>query len=118
MKSTDKQPLSHHPAYASISKVANNRLGAVYSALHSFWSVRAALSDQTSVAGVNRCDAYSVILFNRRPEEVVQNDFNKSPDQLLLEVLPYGTGFGTNFNKALTAAEKVMQQNWSRKASC
>jgi hypothetical protein len=40
MASTDRQPLSDAPVTARIRAHAPNRLGAVYSALYSFWSAR------------------------------------------------------------------------------
>jgi hypothetical protein len=40
MCSTDRQPLVVGPAAARIRQHANNRLGAVYSALYSFWTAR------------------------------------------------------------------------------
>ncbi|KAI0253470.1 hypothetical protein BJV78DRAFT_212142 [Lactifluus subvellereus] len=40
MLSTDHQPLADTPVVNQIRQRANNRLGAVYSALHSFWSAR------------------------------------------------------------------------------
>lgn len=113
MTSADRRPLSHHPAYASISRAANNRLGAVFSALHSFWSARAAAFNQAAGSRANRRDAYSVILFDGSPTEIVQNDFDKSPDELLSRILPHGAGGGTDFNRALASAEQVMQRYWS-----
>lgn len=40
MCSTDRQPLVYGPAAARIRQRANNRLGAVYSALYGFWTAR------------------------------------------------------------------------------
>ncbi len=42
MDSSDRQPLAEGPAAERIRSVSNNRLGAVYSALYSFWSARQA----------------------------------------------------------------------------
>lgn len=111
MSSYDRRPLANHPAWAAVSRVADNRLGAVYSALHSFWSARATATNQSSSA--NRRDAYSVVLFDHSAAEVLSNDFNSSPDQLLARVLAYAVGGGTNFNKALDTAERIMQRHWS-----
>lgn len=113
MSLEDRQPLSHHPAYAPISRAANNRLGAVFSALHTFWSARAAAFNQAAGTGANRRDAYSVVLFDHTCMEVVQNDFNRNPDQLLSKILQYTAGGGTDFNRALSAAKQVMQRYWS-----
>jgi hypothetical protein len=38
MRRTDRQPLTEGPAAEGIRQVANNRLGAVFSALYNFWS--------------------------------------------------------------------------------
>ena len=113
MTLNDRRPLSDHPAYASISRAANNRLGAVFSALHTFWSARAAAFYQVAGSGANRRDAYSVILFNQDCMEVVRNDFNSDPDQLLSGILQHTAEGGTFFNRALSTAEQVMQRYWS-----
>ncbi|THH11646.1 hypothetical protein EW145_g511 [Phellinidium pouzarii] len=107
----DRQPLANYPASAGIARVANNRLGAVYSALHSFWSARATAMSQASVA--NRRDAYSAILFSGSASEVFSNDFSSTPDQLLTKVLPTTAGGGTNFDSALGVTERLMERHWS-----
>ena len=81
MKKKDKRPLGNTPATARIASVADNRLGAAYSALYSFWTARSAATNHSS-ARVRR-DAYSIVLFDRSPHEVLCNDFTSSPDELL-----------------------------------
>ena len=49
MDFSDRQPLTEGPAAERIQQRSNNRLGAVYSALYSFWSARHA-----AVAAGNR----------------------------------------------------------------
>ncbi|KAI0246219.1 hypothetical protein BJV78DRAFT_1286673 [Lactifluus subvellereus] len=110
----DRRPLADTPAADRIRRFADNRLGAVYSALYGFWSSRhAAVTAGQQVAGARR-DAYSVILFEDDTENKVVNDFMSTPDELLtlamLNVRAYG---GTDFSEALRAAHAVMIQNWS-----
>ncbi|KAF8260139.1 hypothetical protein EI94DRAFT_1897819 [Lactarius quietus] len=114
MSSRDRQPLSDAPATDRIRKKTNNRLGAVYSAVYSFWSARhAAVTSGQQEIGVRR-DAYSIILFDDTAKDVVVNDFTSTPDQLLNIVLDKKTrGGGTNFTAALQAAEAMMINNWS-----
>ncbi|KAI0302831.1 hypothetical protein B0F90DRAFT_1809754 [Multifurca ochricompacta] len=143
MSSSDRKPLADSPATNRIQGNANNRLGAVYSALYSFWSARhAALIGQQSLGarlGLDavysalynfwpsrnvigtpgqwilgaRRDAYSVVLFNDSTENVLVNDFTSSPDQLLDSMLTKKPSGGTDFDVALSAGQTVMVENWS-----
>lgn len=111
MSSSDRMPLAGYPASARIARVANNRLGAVYSALHSFWSARATAMNQASAQA--RRDAYSAILFTGSAIEVFGNDFTSSPDMLLEKVLRYSSDGGTNFSAALSLTQQLMERYWS-----
>ena len=115
MSSCDRGPLADAPMTNRIRRTANNRLGAVYSALHSFWSARhAAVTVGRQSGVVARRDAYSIILFDYATTFILRNDFTTStPDQLLDAMLAYRTGGGTNFSEALRAGRAVMEQNWS-----
>jgi hypothetical protein len=113
MTSSDRRPLADAPAADLIRQHADNRLGAVYSALHSFWSARhaAATAGQQGVGA--RHDAYSVVLFSKRATNVLVNDFTSTPDQLLGVLLAERPSLGTNFSEALGAARDIMEQFWS-----
>ncbi|KAJ7180916.1 hypothetical protein C8R46DRAFT_595271 [Mycena filopes] len=115
MTSTDRRPLQNAPGTALISRSSNNRLGAVYSALHGFWMSRnTALSNGGRAAAVpGRRDAYSVVLFDHTVSVCIANDFTNSPDDLLNKLLAYQAGGGTNFSLALTAAQTLMRDHWS-----
>ncbi len=96
-----------------IQKSANNRLGAVYSALYGFWSSRHDIvAAGRQAIGVRR-DAYSVILFNEAATNVLTNDLTSIPDQLLVTVLRHQASGGRNFTAALRTGQNVMEQNWS-----
>ena len=113
MSYEDRRPLANAPATDRIRRRADNRLGAVYSALYSFWSARhTAMASGQQTIGARR-DAYSVILFNATTKNVVVNDFTSSPDQLLDVVLNEQTEWGTNFAAAIQASQEVMVGNWS-----
>lgn len=113
MRNTDRRPLPDAPAADLIQRHADNRLGAVYSALHSFWSARhAAITTSQQGAGARR-DAYSVVLFCEQITNVLINDFTRTPDQLLDTVLPERPSGGTDFSEALGAARAIMEENWS-----
>jgi hypothetical protein len=113
MRNTDRRPLADAPAANLIRQYADNRLGAVYSALHSFWSARhAAITTGQQGVGARR-DAYSVVLFCERVTNVLVNDFTRTPDQLLDTVLAEQPSWGTNFLEALGAARAIMEENWS-----
>ena len=113
MSFNDRRPLANAPATDRIRERADNRLGAVYSALYSFWSARhTAMASGQQTIGARR-DAYSVILFNATVKNVVVNDFTSSPDQLLDVVLNEETEWGTNFAAAIQASQEVMVGNWS-----
>ena len=113
MGRTDRLPLAGTPTTARLALHHNNRLGAVYSSLYSFWTARTAAIVNGAGAAVHRRDAYSVILFDSDHAACVNNDFASSPDQLLTELLRYGAGGGTNYMGALSAAQVVMETNWS-----
>ena len=108
MSLDDHRPLSGARMTGLIRQSADNRLGAVYSALYGFCSVAA---DRQAI-GVRR-DAYSVILFNEATTHVLTNDFTSTPDQLLGTVLHHQAGGRTNFKEALQTGRKVMERNWS-----
>ena len=113
MRNTDRRPLSDAPAADLIRRHADNRLGAVYSALHSFWSARhAAITTGQQGAGA-RLDAYSVVLFCEQVANVLVNDFTRTPDQLLDSVLEEQPSGGTDFSEALGAAQAIMEENFS-----
>ncbi|KAN0136209.1 hypothetical protein V8E53_006069 [Lactarius tabidus] len=113
MSCTDRRPLANAPATNQITRSANNRLGAVYSALYSFWSARhAAVTAGQQTVGARR-DAYSIVLFNESDTSVLVNDFTSSPDQLLTIALAHQASGGTNFAAALRAGQTAMTQHWS-----
>ncbi|KAJ7246483.1 hypothetical protein C8J57DRAFT_1360578 [Mycena rebaudengoi] len=118
MANTDRGPLHNAPGTALISRSSNNRLGAVYSALHGFWMSRnTALSNngvnaQAGAAPVRR-DAYSVVLFDHTVSISIANDFTNTPDDLLNKLLAYQSGGGTDFTLAIATAETLMCQHWS-----
>jgi hypothetical protein len=112
MSSVDRRPLANAPASAKISGTCNNRLGAVYSALYSFWSARHAAVTSNQQAGTRR-DSYSILLFDHTMSPAILNDFRSSPDQLLDIVLQYHANGGTDFTAALQRGREIMIQNWS-----
>jgi hypothetical protein len=113
MSFDDRRPLPDAPMTTQIQEVADNRLGAVYSALYSFWIARHAATTGNQQTACARRDAYSIILFNGATTDVVTDDFTSSPDELLDAVLRYQAGGSTNFTTALQAGQTVMEQNWS-----
>ncbi|KAL5513533.1 hypothetical protein ACEPAH_3932 [Sanghuangporus vaninii] len=111
MSIQDRRPVPTYPASTRIMRTANNRLGSVYYALHSFWSARATAMNQAGVQ--TRRDAYSAILFNGSATEVYTNDFSSTPDNLLDSILRYSADGGTNFSAAIHMAEEIMTRHWS-----
>jgi len=84
----------------------DNRLGAVYSALYSFWSARQAAS------GLQR-DANTVILHAQNTQFVCENDSARSPSELLDLLLPNSPKGGNAFDKALKAADTAISKWWN-----
>ena len=70
----------------------------------------------TSSNAVRR-DAYSVVLFDRGVETLVENDFTSTPDQLLDTLLGFDTGRGTKFKLAIQRAQAIMEESWSTERS-
>ncbi|KAJ7739823.1 hypothetical protein B0H16DRAFT_1567947 [Mycena metata] len=115
MRSRDLLPLANRPETHLISRQNNNRLGAVFSALHAFWVSRSAAMNpdlNRTVPGARR-DAYSVIFFDAATRTCMENDSTSTPEQLLHSVLRYSASGSTNFGAALVSAEGVMRQHWS-----
>ncbi|KAI0035522.1 hypothetical protein K488DRAFT_76563 [Vararia minispora EC-137] len=116
MSASDRMPLVNTPCAARIRQSANNRLGAVFSALYGFWSSRHAAFSGGSTASrtvVGRRDAYSVVAFNHEITLCLLNDFTSSPDELLDRVLPHHPRGDTDFNSALSATQEIMAGFWS-----
>ncbi|KAL1691225.1 hypothetical protein GGG16DRAFT_113392 [Schizophyllum commune] len=114
MGKTDRKPLSGTPVSDRIRRNCDNRLGAVYSALYSFWTARH-VTQASSGAHATRKDAYSVVLFDANVTTLIANDFDKTPDELLRIVLKYEPKWGTNYTGALEATAALMRQHWSSK---
>jgi len=113
----DRLPLANAPMTDQIQQSVNNRLGAVYSALYSFWCARHAATTANRQGTGARRDAYSVILFNEATTRVLTNDITSSPDQLLASVLRYRADGNTNFSEALRTGQAVMTEYWSTERS-
>ena len=105
MSKDDTKPLESSPVYGRIRSLMNNRLGAVYSALYSFWSARQA------AVGHQR-DANTIILHAQGPEFVCVKDVTGSPSELLDLLLPNAPRGGNNFDKALTTAGSAILNLW------
>jgi hypothetical protein len=120
MSSADRTPSPGTPSTTFIAPILNNRLGAVYAALHSFWMARQATIGHSGGTDTRR-DAYSVLLYHAlaTPTSII-NDFTRTPDQLLQELLLHTTRRGTNFKAALMLAQSMMETHWSteRSAQC
>jgi hypothetical protein len=109
----DRWPLPNSAGIDRIVRTANNRLGAVFSALYSFWIARQAAVDRNSTMGGGRRDAYSLIFFNHEPSTSIENDFASSPGELLTTALRFRAEGGTDFSSALARAQNVMTSHWS-----
>ena len=110
----DLRPLPNTPATPTIRRYNDNRLGAVYSSLHGFWTSRHAAANAIGQnAAIARRDAYSVILFDNSATTCISNDFTSSPDDLLNGIVAHCAGGGTNYTGALAAAQSLIVQHWS-----
>ncbi|TFY70646.1 hypothetical protein EVG20_g2356 [Dentipellis fragilis] len=114
MTSQDRRPLRDAPATNRIKRVCNNRLGAVFSALYSFWTARdAAAMHGAPAPAPARQDAYSIIFFDENTTTPVVDDTTSSPDDLLNAILNTRAYGRTNFAVALQATRVVMERNWN-----
>jgi hypothetical protein len=114
MSQKDRQPLPDSAGIELIMPTANDRLGAVFSALYSFWIARQAAAGLNSPLDGGRRDAYSLILFNHEPSTSIENDLTSSPDELLTAALRQEAAGGKNFTSALERTQIVMNSHWSR----
>lgn len=114
MSGADRRPLADTPVTAKINQHSSNRLGAVYSSLHGFWSSRQAVVNAPGAqTRAGRRDAYSIVFFNGYVSDGVMNDFSSTPEQLLDSILANRAGGGTNFTAALNHGKSVMERHWS-----
>ncbi|KAH9171589.1 hypothetical protein EDB89DRAFT_1906868 [Lactarius sanguifluus] len=113
MARSDRRPLPNAAGSPLITRMANNRLGAVISSLYSFWTARQAAVSQHAQLGGHRRDAYSIIFFSRTPMICVQNDFTSTPDELLTACLRYKPYENENYTLAVEKAQAIMTSNWS-----
>jgi hypothetical protein len=115
MSTRDRRPLQNTPGAHLIAQHADNRLGAVYSALEAFWRSRAAALP-VGASNVRR-DAYSILLFNEAVTRCLVNDFSSSPDQLLAAIVPNRASGGTDFDVALKSSLQIMRECWNTERS-
>ena len=113
MYNTDRQPLPNAPGTNRIISIANNRLGAVFASLYSFWTARQAAVSQNAQLGGRRRDAYSLIFFSDNPSTCVANDLTSSPDELLTSALRFSPSGCENYTRALRQAQGIMTSHWS-----
>ncbi|KAJ7251441.1 hypothetical protein C8J57DRAFT_674909 [Mycena rebaudengoi] len=111
MKNSDLRPLLGTPKSALISQHSSNRLGAVFSALYSFWIAR----DASLNAGRqgDRRDSCSVVFFNDTTRIGLENDTTSTPDELLNAVVSTIAERGTSFSAAISTTADVMRRHWS-----
>ena len=106
MDKGDRKPLEGSAVCRKIrARGRNDRLGAVYAALHSFWTARQA------AFGLQR-DANTIILHAQGTQSVCENDTTRSPDELLDLLLPNAPNGGNSFNLALKAADVAVSKWW------
>ncbi|KXN87519.1 hypothetical protein AN958_08742 [Leucoagaricus sp. SymC.cos] len=119
MSSSNRIPMPTTPVTSKISSRHDNRLGAVYLALHAFWDSRQIALTETAASQSSsaRRDAYSVVFFNDRVTCSLESDFRQTPDQLLDHILQTRASGGTNFTTAIKETEAVMRRNWSGERS-
>jgi hypothetical protein len=113
MSQKDIQPPPDSAGIERIKLTADNRLGATFSALYSFWIQREAAVNRNSVKGRDRNDAYSLIFFNHEQSTPIEYDFTSSPDELLTAALRFNATGDTEFSSALERAQNVMTSHWS-----
>ncbi|KAF9231816.1 hypothetical protein BU15DRAFT_81945 [Melanogaster broomeanus] len=111
MREQDRQPLDTSAVYMRIVEAGlDNRLGAVCAALYSFWTARIAASGQSRFT---HRDSYSIVMHDQYTETVCENDLASSPDELLEMLLTQYPARGNSFNKAIKAAQEIMERWWS-----
>jgi hypothetical protein len=105
----DRRPLPGTPATARLVASNDNRLGAVFSSIYSFWTARQATFTNTPAGR----DAYTVILFDENVTPTIVNDSSSTLDALLGKLLPHRPEWRTNFQSCLDSARDRMRQNWN-----
>ncbi|KAG8834731.1 hypothetical protein FRC17_007455 [Serendipita sp. 399] len=113
MTFSDHRPLPDTPATERIVRQADNRFGAVLSAVYNFWVARDTATRGGIAAGL-RQDAYTVVFFDHVSTVACSNDVGSTPDDLLAMVPPNANYYGgTDFSTALQTIKKEMTDSWS-----
>lgn len=110
MSLTDIQPPKETPVSERIASVANNRLGAVYSALYDFWTAR---TNGNAISGGRR-DSYSAVMFSGDTTVCFENDLGMEPMEMLDTMLKYSPEDWTNFDGALAVAKSIVEKHWNQ----
>ncbi|CAG8727313.1 5341_t:CDS:10, partial [Gigaspora margarita] len=107
MNDRDKKPLQNTPIYNTLIQTHNNRLGAVYNAVHSFLTTRFtsqnAQSTTPNTVATSR-DTISLILFDHEVVVGIENEPLTNYNSFVNDMLQYSARGGTDFNKAIQKA--------------
>lgn len=118
----ESKALPSTPVTPTIVRRHNNRLGAVYLSLHGFLQSRQVAlttprSSTQAQAAPARRDSYSVLLFNHSVMRSFESDFQRTPEDMLQNLLQHEANGGTNYEQAVVETEAVMRQHWSGERS-
>ncbi|CAG8493935.1 13962_t:CDS:10 [Dentiscutata erythropus] len=115
MNERDRRPLQNTPIYNTLTQTHNNRLGAVYNAVHSFLTTRFttqnALSTTLNTVAASR-DTISLVLFDHEVVVGIENEPLSNHNSFINTMLQYNARGGTDFNKAIQKAGFLIEKHF------
>ncbi|CAB4409761.1 unnamed protein product [Rhizophagus irregularis] len=108
MTQSDRKPIKNTPIYNRLKEKHNNRLGAVYNAVHSFLHTR--LQSTSNLAAARVQDTVSIILFNNKVIVPYENQSLEDADAMLNNLLQYSACGGTDYDIAIANAGQLIDK--------
>ncbi|PKB98371.1 hypothetical protein RhiirA5_431468 [Rhizophagus irregularis] len=109
MIQSDRKPIKNTPIYNRLKEKHNNRLGAVYNAVHSFLHTR--LQSTSNLAAARVQDTVSIILFNDKVIVPYENQSLEDADAMLNNLLQYSACGGTDYGIAIANAGQLIDKS-------
>ncbi|GBB87958.1 hypothetical protein RclHR1_14460001 [Rhizophagus clarus] len=106
MGQSDRKPIKNTPIYNRLREKHDNRLGAVYNAVHSFLHTR--LQSISNPVAIRVQDTVSIILFNNQVIVPYENQSLTDADAMLNNLLQHSASGGTDYDLAITKAGQLI----------
>ncbi|CAG8501198.1 7794_t:CDS:10 [Ambispora gerdemannii] len=109
MSSEDCKPLHQRSTTSRLLRNHQNRLGAVYEAVHTFFRTRKNSGKATRIGAVDR-DITSLILFNSVATVVFENQSLSNIEELLNKMMKFTPTGNTSYYEGLKKASEIIEK--------